>query len=322
MRIPAAVRELLSRPWKRPPPAGAVLVYHRVARLASDPFGQAVTPETFERQLHILRQFGTLVNAEALVARLGRGEPVERMIAVTFDDGYVDNLTTAAPIAARLGVSLTVFVAVEPVVSGTPFWWDVLSACVLQTESRSDTLVVDGRVFSLGSGTERADALQELHAMLRGATAARRATLMRELEAHLGRPVLDDASRPMTIEELRALASQARVTIGAHTMTHPSLAALADEEQLAEMSESRLALERLLDLPVRLLAYPFGKPDNVSDRTRALAAEAGYEAAFTTIPRPMHAGVDRFAIPRLTIHEWPDDVFTAKVAALVGPPLR
>lgn len=322
MRLPAAVRALVGRVWQRPAPAGAVLVYHRVARLTTDPFGQAVTPETFERQLQILRRFGTLVSAEALVARLARGEPVERMIAVTFDDGYVDNLTNAASIAARLGVSITVFVAVEPVANGTPFWWDGLAATVLEGKAPPGTLVVGGQSFSLGTGIERSDALQRLHAMLRCVSAGRRAALMREVETRLGRPTLDEASRPMTLDELRALASHARVMIGAHTMTHPSLAALPDEEQRTEMLESRLALERLLELPIRLLAYPFGKPDNVSDRTRELAAAAGYDAAFTTVPQPVRAGVDRFAIPRLTIHEWPDDVFTAKVAALLGPPLQ
>ena len=45
-------------------------------------------------------------------------------MAISFDDGYADNLTAAVPIAARLGIHLTVFVTVQPVLDGRPFPWD------------------------------------------------------------------------------------------------------------------------------------------------------------------------------------------------------
>ena len=60
-----------------------MLVYHRVADLPADPFGQAVRPATFERQLRILQRYGTIVPAIRIVERIGRGESVSRLIGVT-----------------------------------------------------------------------------------------------------------------------------------------------------------------------------------------------------------------------------------------------
>jgi hypothetical protein len=70
------------------------------------------------------------------------------------------------------------------------------------------------------------------------------------------------------------------------------------------------------------MAYPFGKEGDVSAATRAESRSAGFDAAFTTMPFAVGDRADPFAIPRLTVHEWTADVFTRKLEALVGPPLR
>ncbi|HEU4721982.1 MAG TPA: polysaccharide deacetylase family protein [Gemmatimonadaceae bacterium] len=316
----------LRRLWRGRRPSAAVLVYHRVARAAWDPFGQAVDPATFERQLEIARRFGSVLSAPELAGRLARGESIARTITVTFDDGYVDNLTTAAPIAARLDVPITVFVAMEPVLDGTPFWWDQLAVAVLRADGASpehrEIAIGGDPPLPLRTSEERQDALQRLHAVMRRSSAGRRAAMLREIVAQLDGSSTDDSGRPMTADELRRLAALPGVHVGSHTMTHPSLAALDVEEQRAEMAESRQALERLLGAPARLMAYPFGKDGDVSAATRAASRSAGFDAAFTTMPFAVGMDADPFAIPRLTVHEWTADVFTQKLASLVGPPLR
>ena len=284
-----------------------MLVYHRVAAPTHDPFGQAVTPQTFERQLRMLGEFGNLIPTSEMVDRLTAGRAVGGTIAVTVDDGYADNLQTAAPIAAQLGVPMTVFVTTRPVFAGTPFWWDELPV-------PSATATEPGV-----PNAPDAVAIQQWHLTLRRETVSRREAMLREITTSAGyrRPI--DAGRPMTPDELRHLAAFDGVAIGAHTVTHPSLAAVTSEEQHREMLESRETLERFLDAPVRLLAYPFGKPPDVSAETRAIAQATGYTAAFTTVPMPLRTDADRFALPRLTVHEWPDDVFARKLEALVGP---
>lgn len=299
-----------------------MLVYHRVADLPADPFGQAVRPATFERQLRILQRYGTIVPAIRIVERIGRGESVSRLIGVTFDDGYVDNLTTAVPIASRLDVPITVFVTVRPVLDGTTFWWDRLGRTLLHgTAPASGTITIGDLTIPVRSQVERLAAVHALHARLRPVAAERREAVLRELESVCGVVPVPAADRAMTRDELRLLAACPGVEIGAHTLTHPSLATLPPDEQQAEIAGSRSLLDRFLGTTVRLLAYPFGKDDNVSALTRELAGAAGFDGAFTTIPVPTDSSVDVYAVPRLTVHEWPDDVFTAKIEALVGPPI-
>jgi peptidoglycan/xylan/chitin deacetylase (PgdA/CDA1 family) len=84
-------------------------------------------------------------------------------------------------------------------------------------------------------------------------------------------------ARMMTVEELRDLVA-AGFEIGAHTVTHPDLSQLDFESCLCEASESRVALERLLDVRIDTFAYPFCY---YSPTAVAAVRAAGFTAAVT-----------------------------------------
>ncbi len=90
-----------------------ILMYHNIA---SAPRGLAVyrslfvSPGAFGRQMGLLHRLGfTGLSMSAAMPYL-RGERVGRVVAVTLDDGYADNLESALPVLARYGFSATVYV--------------------------------------------------------------------------------------------------------------------------------------------------------------------------------------------------------------------
>lgn len=95
---------------------------------------------------------------------------------------------------------------------------------------------------------------------------------------------------------LRAAASRG-VEIGSHTVSHPHLPHLSDEELDRELRESKAELEDELGAPCRHLAYPYGEED---DRVRAATRRAGYDAAFAVDPGRGRS--DRFGVPRLAVY--------------------
>jgi peptidoglycan/xylan/chitin deacetylase (PgdA/CDA1 family) len=99
--------------------------------------------------------------------------------------------------------------------------------------------------------------------------------------------------------ELREL-SQQGIEIGSHTLTHPHLTTLDQEELERELRESRERLEDELSAPCRFLAYPFGDED---EGVRAAARASGYAAAFA-LPGTQ-TGTDLYAVPRVGI--WRED---------------
>jgi peptidoglycan/xylan/chitin deacetylase (PgdA/CDA1 family) len=103
--------------------------------------------------------------------------------------------------------------------------------------------------------------------------------------------------RVLTEEELRRLPENL-ITIGSHTVTHPFLPSLEQEEARRELYESRIGLERLLKRKVTLFSFPFG---GFNGHLVQWAREAGYDRVFTTLPKIAFATAGEFAIGRVPV---------------------
>ena len=83
---------------------------------------------------------------------------------------------------------------------------------------------------------------------------------------------------------LKILVKNPLITIGSHTITHPSdITLLSQDEQMKELTESKATLEKELGKPIPYFAYPDGKNDKV---VQANARAAGYTMAFTMVNTP------------------------------------
>src|SRR5438552_16503265 len=109
-----------------------ILLYHRVTTLQTDPQLLAVTPENFEAQVELLQRFARPMPLADLVRAARAGEDLRGAVALTFDDGYADNLLQAKPILRRHNVPATVFVATAGVDNTAEFFWDELDRIFLQ----------------------------------------------------------------------------------------------------------------------------------------------------------------------------------------------
>ncbi len=130
-------------------------------------------------------------------------------------------------------------------------------------------------------------------------------TLQNVLE---GRPFLHDLAAghrfaPNSVEQLRAMAA-AGVEIGAHTYTHPDLAAIGDAGALRyEVVAAKEELERLLGRPVRYFAFPYGQPANLAPAAFELAGRAGYAGVCSACGGYNFPGDDPFHLQRIAVDD-------------------
>jgi peptidoglycan/xylan/chitin deacetylase (PgdA/CDA1 family) len=122
-----------------------ILSYHRIAERDSDPWGLAVAPDRFEEQLAVLPETRELFPMSAFLDLLESGRLPANAAAVTFDDGYADNLKAAKPRLQRAGAPATVFIATGYVGERREFWWDELARIILESDS-----AIDGEISVAG----------------------------------------------------------------------------------------------------------------------------------------------------------------------------
>jgi peptidoglycan/xylan/chitin deacetylase (PgdA/CDA1 family) len=255
-------------------PRGLVLLYHRIAELDDDPLGLAVTPAHFAEQLEVLRD-RTLVPLEAIAT----DEAPRAAIAVTFDDGYADNIALE-----DAGIPVTLFVSTGHVEAQRGFWWDAITA--VNRERQGERVEVEDRAFILGDVARR-----HMTQWLQPRAPDEIAAVLETLGA-TPRPEV------LTVEQVRELA-HAGVTIGAHTRTHRSLRHASPDEQRDEIERSRDDVERFTGMRPAAFSYPFGVPGDAFDATATRLVEAaGFACAVQNDPA---AGGGRFALPRHTV---------------------
>lgn len=98
-----------------------ILVYHRISDDRDD---LAVTPQRFREQMEFLASNGyEVIDVVSAGARLGGGAPLERVIAMTLDDGYVDAAENSVAVLGRLGFRATMFVTTGAADGNVSFAW-------------------------------------------------------------------------------------------------------------------------------------------------------------------------------------------------------
>ena len=260
-------------------PTVPILTFHRVND-DNDPFMPALPTSVFaERMTHIARHY-RVHTVEDLAARLHEGRAPRNALAITFDDGFRDNLTHAAPILKRLGLPATIFLVTGLV--GTPhaLWVDRLALAFKSATVRQVELS-DGQPLFLGTVSERLAALKDAFIHFRRVPDEDRVTSVDALIAAL-RPSPERPKRLMLswdeVDALRGLG----FSIGAHTVSHPILSRVTPEKAREEIFGSKLAIEKFTGETVRGFAFPNGKPDDYNETAIRLVREAGFTCAVTT----------------------------------------
>ena len=335
-RIGARIKQRLRPP--RPPkgPAALVLCYHRVASLERDTQLMAVEPERFSRQLAALSKCYRIAPLMSLVAAAREGSLPHRSVALTFDDGYADNLLEAAPRLERAAAHATVFVTTNPVDRATEYWWDRVERAILETPSPPGSIALPKEGLSFGGlepepagaawnvsmppSTNRQRAYLRCCGVLRTLAPDRRDRAIDEIERLVGdTPGHRATHAPLTPEQVGALHQSPAIDVGAHTLDHPVLSLMQEDAQREQILGSRDRVAELIGREPGLFSYPFGTRvdfDNVSTR---LAREAGFAGACANIPGLLTLSADPFALPRVLVRDWePDDLLAAVGRAFAG----
>jgi len=245
---------------------GRILMYHGVTDEGA--------PE-LESQLHYLTRNFKIVSLETMVDRLAAGaDPAANEIVLSFDDGLRNNLIVVYPLLQKLHIPATFFVC--PGLIGSGKWlWNHEVRSRLQTLHHADLVVLAKALATPSASVESIvrwmkklcpDERGHAETMVQQATAGFRPTT----QQHAAFDIMD-------WDELLSLDPKL-ITVGSHTVSHPILTNLPDNEVEREVRDSRQQLEQRLQRPVNFFCYPNGSYDSRAYQ----AVKSFYRAAVTT----------------------------------------
>jgi peptidoglycan/xylan/chitin deacetylase (PgdA/CDA1 family) len=223
----------------------------------------------------------------------------------TLDDGYRDNREYAYPIFKRHRIPFTIYVPSDFADGRPDLWWVTLERVLRSASHITLAMNGEGRHYPLTTTGEKDAAYHEIYWWLRSIPEQ----LARAAVAELAQAQdIDDraahADLFMRWDELRELARDPLVTIGAHTTSHVALAKLSEQDARTEIAENIAHIEAELGRPCRHLSYPYGCAASAGTREFQIARELGLETAVTTqkgLIHPEHAQA-LTALPRLSLN--------------------
>ncbi len=313
MRIPGVKTGRAFSRWVQARLLGGALIlgYHRVASVTTDAYEVCVTPEHFAEHMAIVSKYAHPINLSKLVQHLKEGSLPARSIAVTFDDGYADNLYQAKPILEKYQVPATIFVCTG--YAGKEFWWDELERLVMYSQVELETfhLQAGESHFTWDQSAVKHEAEgPEVRSRFRHAVYHFLLSLDAEDLAHAMDTIRcwagissdeTTASRAMTHRELQQLVEGGLIELGSHSRHHLMLPRISVEQQQAEIISGKQDLEQLLGKRVGAFAYPNGR---AAGDTKRIVQEAGFAFACTSVQNVVRPGVDLYELTRF----WQKDV--------------
>ena len=131
---------------------GVVVAFHRVQD-GNDEDGLSISRDLFERHCRFFKRHFDVVSLADLVTRLEQGRPVDRLLAITFDDGYRDNFVNARPVLEALSLPATFFVVSQWIGTDEWPWWDRAQGVRHRWMTWDQVRILNERGFDIGAHT-------------------------------------------------------------------------------------------------------------------------------------------------------------------------
>jgi peptidoglycan/xylan/chitin deacetylase (PgdA/CDA1 family) len=283
-----------------------VLAYHGVDA-NNDPLlnfdGFHVRPDMFERHLRTLRGHYKVVTLRSLAECFRDNRPPPpRAVAITFDDGYANNLHVAARLLGEYVMPATFFVTTGFVDGTHRPWWFVLRDAIKRTHETECTVESEGtqRKFKLLTSGDRRSAIVQLERILKSLPAATRGEQVAMLLKSLNVPDAAPAYPMLNWTEVRELQASGH-EVGAHTVSHVSMGHEQPEVVAAEVKASIARIAEKTGIAPVLYSYPYGEATHFTSEVAQIVRDAGCIGGVTTIEGFNGRGTNPFLMKRVNV---------------------
>lgn len=271
-----------------------IVTFHRVLPpdlLAAYPLPDiAVTPEELDHFVGVFQKHYTVGSLREMMHLQASGvRPEKPLLAITFDDGQIDNYLYARPVLQSRGAHASFFVVSNAADDGELLWHDRMAFALHHARIRKSVGLVQW-LENLGIGAWETNPVESAVTAAKELTPGERALLIRRLEELAGKPIRPQWDGMMNWNQIRHLLEDGH-EIGSHSASHPILPLVDADTLRSEVAGSRQHLEAQLQSPVISFCYPNGDHD---DRVIDEVQRAGYSQAVTT----------RYGINSLTSSAW------------------
>jgi len=288
-----------------------LLVYHGVEERLIDPQVQTlhIPIKTFERQMDFLRKHRQVISLDDLHSCLSRGDPLDPShVLITFDDGYKNNRSVAAPLLEALGFPFAVFVATRHLEERLRFPIYRLRAAVHYAEKKNLSIRSLDTAFELATETQRRETVVSLSRLMKRSPRAVVESIVQDVSGLISKDRwlevdhLFSSEEPLDWEDVEQLSRQG-VIIGSHCHDHFILHAAQPVDEIDRQLRTSKSLIEHHAGRCSYIAYPNGGKNGITLEARRMGKDNQYLLGRTSVKGEVVCGLDAFLVPRIFVPE-------------------
>jgi glycosyltransferase involved in cell wall biosynthesis/peptidoglycan/xylan/chitin deacetylase (PgdA/CDA1 family) len=282
-----------------------ILGYHGIVpdQWNATPSWLMLRASDFTSQMRFLKDHYDVVPIAEAARRIVSHEPFDGPTAcVTLDDGYLNNMTVAAPILERMAIPATIYLATGMVGTDQIHWTARLEQAMFRSaRAMLDVSDLGLRRYPLGPHT--ASSFVRLVARLYRLAEEPRQRILLVIQTRLGISSHVDFSQfqMMSWDDVRTLQANGLIDFGGHTVNHQIVEPLNDDELEAEIGGSVEEVRRQTKSFSSTFAYPNGTPTDFDERAERVLRDHQVLAAVSTIEGINDSSSPLYALRRITI---------------------
>lgn len=263
-----------------------------------------IEADYFAKVLRNLKSHGNPVSMEEIRRHYEDREPLPlRAFAITFDDGFENNLTVAGPMLAEEKVPATFYVTTGLVDSNRMGWIDRIEYAIEMRPRGSLKMPWGERVFQ-SDGACR-ELLNEIRARVKRDSSIDCEELATNIQEQLGVPITFARDHPLdrklTWYQVKKLADDPSFIVAGHSHTHRILEYLPDVELEKEIDTSLRLLEEKAGIRNCHYSYPEGLSFCYSDRVISILKRRGIRCCPSAEDGTNGPGTDLFHLRRIMV---------------------
>lgn len=270
-----------------------ILLYHRIIDDHSEYLNKGPVVhhhiKHFKKEIPYLRGNYKILGMDEVVHHMKMDIGFEKpSLAITFDDGYLDNYTFAYSVLKKHGVVATIYLTTGLIETSESTWTDRIELSFLKTKEDYFSLpaIFGDNKVRIKTKKEKEQANIKVSEALKLMSDGERRKLMRELFEVLkldGSCVENQRSRLMlNWDEVQKMAKDG-IIIGSHSHTHPILSQMPLQDAKEEIFNSKKIIEENLGMRVKHFAFPNGREEDFSEELREYCREIGFESVASVV---------------------------------------
>jgi peptidoglycan/xylan/chitin deacetylase (PgdA/CDA1 family) len=258
----------------------------------------------FRRIIECLGRVGQPLSMDDVLHHCESGrEFPPRAFAITFDDGFLNNLTIAKPVLAALGVPATVYATTRFIDENGMSWIDRIEYAL--EKALPGTLMLPwGKRFSVATAESRIEILREIRKTVKSEPGIDIDALIGHVFGQLSVGEVDGTPDPidqkMTWDQLREWEGGGFI-VGGHSHTHPVLSFLSPKALKLEIDKSVQLLKSKAGIAPTHYSYPEGLAHCYNQEVIDVLRAAGVRCCPTAIDGLNRADTDSFHLKRIMV---------------------